>query len=76
MRPTRSEPASAVRKVELNEPYFAGIKPSIQEKSCDVEFGTTGVQFPFWFLLQAYPTDAQPFGGPPKLSSGEVGVPS
>lgn len=27
----------------LAPPY--GIKPSIQEKSCDVELGTTGVQF-------------------------------
>jgi hypothetical protein len=33
--------------------YLNGIKPSIQEKSCEVELGTTGVQLPFWFLLQA-----------------------
>jgi hypothetical protein len=33
-----------------------GIKPRIQEKSCVVELGTTGVQLPFWFWLQAYPT--------------------
>jgi hypothetical protein len=26
-----------------------GIKPSIQEKSCVVELGTSGMQFPFWF---------------------------
>ena len=53
-------------------PY--GIKPNIQEKSCEVEFGTTGVQLSLGFgLSQANPTADHPLGGPPKLFSSPGG---
>ena len=38
----------ALRMVE-SIAHLSGIKPNIQEKSCDVEFGTTGVQLSLGF---------------------------
>lgn len=54
-----TQPAAAVSLPPLSRPrdgrtrHWNGISPSIQEKSCDVEPATTGVQLPFWFWLQA-----------------------
>ena len=49
-RPRAPAPACCLRLVRH--------RPRIQEKSCDVEFGTIGVQFPAWLLLHAYPAFA------------------